>query len=67
MVAAANDKHQRAIKDMQEEKAQLEAKVKELESKVGQGHMKKYEIPFRWTSFKAHWMGLFPFIIEQWL
>ena len=34
MLASANDRHQRALGDLQEEKASLEAKVKDMQEKV---------------------------------
>ena len=34
MLASANNRHQRVLGDLQEEKAALEAKVKEMQDKV---------------------------------
>ena len=36
MLASANDRHQRALGDLQEEKTSLEAKVKDMQEKVSE-------------------------------
>ncbi len=50
MLSAANDRHQRAISDLQDDKQVLEAKVKEMQDRVSQLEL-QYKILIKYQSY----------------